>query len=149
MLEYYASGSANFDMTISDEIDYGGMITSSILKEKPRFGSLIGIAGDLTKETYSYVGFGGNEFGIVPVVRLNVANLIYTDITELNTISEQFTVFPNPATDVINLQFAKTQRNVLLKMIDINGRILFQKSVDFIQEKYPFQVNLPKVASGY
>jgi hypothetical protein len=34
-------------------------------------------------------------------------------------------------------------------MIDINGRILFQKSVDFIQEKYPFQVNLPKAAPGY
>ena len=107
------------------------------------------IAGDLTKETYSYVGFGGNVFGIVPVVRLNVGNLVTTNVEELNTLTEQFTVFPNPATDFINLQFANSQRNVLLKMIDINGRILFQKAVDFIQEKYPYQVNLPKVAPGY
>ena len=48
MLEYYASGTTNFEMTVSDEIDYGGMITASILKQKPRFGALIGIAGDLT-----------------------------------------------------------------------------------------------------
>jgi len=149
MLEYYASGTANFDMTISDEIDYGGMITASILKQKPRFGSLIGIAGDLTKETYSYVGFGGNEFGIVPVVRLNVANLIYTDITELNTISEQFTVFPNPAADFINLQFANNQRNVLLKLMDTNGRIFSQQSVDFIQGKNPIRFILPNVAPGF
>ena len=149
MLEYYASGTTNFEMTVSDEIDYGGMITASVLKQKSRFGSLIGIAGDLTKETYSYIGFGGNVYGIVPVVRLNVGNLVTTNVEELNTLTEQFTVFPNPATDFINLQFANSQRNVLLKMIDINGRILFQKSVDFIQEKYPFQVNLPKVAPGY
>ena len=78
-----------------------------------------------------------------------MGNLVTTNVEELNTLTEQFTVFPNPATDFINLQFANSQRNVLLKMIDINGRILFQKSVDFIQEKYPYQVNLPKVAPGY
>ena len=149
MLEYYASGTANFDMTVSDEIDYGGMITASILKQKPRFGALIGIAGDLTKETYSYVGFGGNVFGIVPVVRLNVANLIYTDIPELNTLTEQFTIFPNPASDYINLQFAENQKNVLLKFMDTNGRIFSQQTVDFIQGKNPFMFNLPNVAPGF
>jgi hypothetical protein len=149
MLEYYASGTANFDMTISDEIDYGGMITASILKEKPRYGSLLGIAGDLTKETYSYVGFSGNVFGIVPVVRLNVANLIYTDVAELNTLTDQFTVFPNPASDFINLQFGYNQRNVLLKFMDTNGRIFSQQSVDFIQGKTPIRFILPNVAPGF
>jgi len=149
MLEYYASGTANFDMTVSDEIDYGGMITASILKQKPRFGALIGIAGDLTKETYSYVGFGGNVFGIVPVVRLNVSNLISTSVEELNTLTEQFTVFPNPASDFVYLQFANDQKNINLKFIDANGRIFLQKSIDYIREKNPLMLNLPKVAPGF
>lgn len=149
MLEYYASGTANFDMTVSDEIDYGGMITASILKQKPRFGALIGIAGDLTKETYSYVGFGGNVFGIVPVVRLNVSNLISTSVEELNTLTEQFTVFPNPASDFVYLQFANDQKNINLKFIDANGRIFLQKSIDYIREKNPLMLTLPKVAPGF
>jgi hypothetical protein len=149
MLEYYASGTTNFEMTVSDEIDYGGMITASILKQKPRFGALIGIAGDLTKETYSYVGFGGNVFGIVPVVRLNVANLISTSVAELNTLTEQFTVFPNPAIDYVYLQFAKDQKNVNLKFSDVNGRIFSQQSMDYIREKDPFRLALPKVAPGF
>jgi hypothetical protein len=149
MLEYYASGTANFEMTVSDDIDYGGMITASIIKQKPRFGALIGIAGDLTKETYSYVGFGGNVFGIVPVVRMNVANLVSTDILELNTLTEQFTVFPNPASDLIHVQFADDQENVLLNFMDLNGKTLSRQSLNFIQGKYPIKMDIPNVAPGF
>jgi len=149
MLEYYASGTLDMRITISDDIDYAGMITASIIRQKPRFGAFLGVAGDLTKETYSYVGFRGNEFGIVPVVRMNVANLIYTDIPSLNTLTEQFTVFPNPAEESVFLQFAQDQRHAVLRLMDIQGRIVFQRMVNFIPGRNPFVVELPALTPGY
>jgi hypothetical protein len=45
-----------------------------------------------------------------------------------DVISSSFAVYPNPAIDFINLQFADIQHGISVSISDVNGRIIFSQS---------------------
>lgn len=114
----------------ADVNDYGAMVLNSQQQLRPRYGSMLGIAADLDNEPYSSVGFGRE---IVPVIRLNVTESpLISSQEEITLPSNTVLINPNPATDVLNteLAFAKNAKNVSIRMMDIQGRVVIARDLE-------------------
>ncbi|MBK6622770.1 MAG: T9SS type A sorting domain-containing protein [Saprospirales bacterium] len=119
------------DMGFSQDINYGGMISSSEQAGAPRYGSLLGVAGNLSEEPYSTVGFG---FDVVPVVRFS-----FGEPSSANDIllDGAFSVFPNPVSNEISLDmnFTEVMQDVTVQMFDLNGKLLGTKILDNVKQQ--------------
>lgn len=135
MLEYFASNSTdNLTFAGSDEFDYGAQVFASQLTGTPRYAGVLGINGDLTSEPYSTLGFGRN---IVPVVRMSITNTA-TSTEDLASLDNEFSVYPNPAKEEINLQLALQDQadNVVVRLMDLAGRTILQRDYQNIQREF-------------
>lgn len=140
MVEYYNDDQANFFMASSDQIDYGAMILANDSIDRPRYAAMLGVAGDLSTEPYSSLGFG---YDIVPVVRMTVGAQP-NSAKDLSKLENEFTVFPNPASDVVNLQLSlsKQAQTATVRLFDISGKMLQQFQYDNVQkDRYQYRVN--------
>ncbi len=152
MIEYYAVNNDNFFIAATDEIDYAAMILlnrDSLMR--PRYAGMLGVNGNLDEEPYSTVGFGdgtGNVYRIQPVVRMSVGAAL-TATKEVNLLDNKFNVFPNPTSDILNVQLNLDQqaKTANVRLYDLSGRMLQQWSYDNIQ-KERFQYNLQNLNSG-
>jgi hypothetical protein len=94
-----------------------------------------------------YIGFHHTS-GTTGAVRSLLVDTIATTSTILGTndaIASQFSVFPNPATNVINIANAE---NILVngvEIVDINGRTVKSVKFDNVSEA---QINISDLASG-
>ena len=57
-----------------------------------------------------------------------INNIVQSTDTQIEG-NESFLVYPNPATDIINLQFSKTEKRQV-QIFDINGRLVSESSSD-------------------
>ncbi len=148
MIEYITNDQVDYVFPIADYIDYGGMITLTNEEGAPRFGSMLGINGDLSTEPFSFVGFTGALFSRVPVARMNVG-ADPTSAEELNALASKFTVFPNPTTDVLNVQLGldKTAQSATVRIFDMAGKLVQQRQYDNVQQER-FQYNINNLSSG-
>ncbi len=146
MIEYFTDQTeVTLSLGASEEFDYGAQVFTSQLLGAARYSALLGVAGDLTTESYSSVGFGRD---IAPVVRLNVGTLV-TNTNNLASLSNEFSVFPNPTTDYINVFFdlEEVAREATVRVMDISGRTVLVREFDNVQRE-TVNLNLNNLAQG-
>lgn len=119
------------DMGFSQDVNYGGMISSSEQAGAPRYGSLLGVAGNLSEEPYSTVGFG---FDVVPVVRFSFGE---PSSAKDILLDGNFSVFPNPVSNEISLDmnFTEVMEDVTVQLFDLNGKLLGTKILDNVKQQ--------------
>ncbi len=128
MVEYSTLDQVDVEFVISKEIDYAAMIFFSEQMGDPRYAAMLGVNGDLSSERYSSIGFG-TEY--VPVVRLNLTDGDIIDKVANNlSFKNKLELSPNPADNVLSVEidFPETQKECVIKIFDINGRILKQEN---------------------
>ena len=124
VIEFIAEDETRVDFGASDAQDYSAMILNSAQLGAPRYAGMLGIAADLETEPLSSVGFGGD---FVPVVRLNIGSTpIFSAVTETLDASNQIKLFPNPASDQVqlNIELQKISSQVNIDLMDIQGRLI-------------------------
>lgn len=148
MIEYYADDANNFYIGATNEIDYSGMIVATDSLKKPRYAGMLGVNSNLAEEAYSTVGFDdgtgtNNGYRIQPVVRMSVGAAL-TSTKELNVLENKFKVFPNPTSDLLNVQLNldKPAQTAIVRLFDLSGKMLQQWKYDNIQkERLEYNVN--------
>lgn len=148
MLEYLAAdaGAPDVVFVAADDRDYNAQIfLSENILGNPRYGSLLGISGDLSTEPYSSVGFGRD---FVPVVRMSIVG-DPTSIKDLVNIENEFAVFPNPTTEYINLQLglAETADEAIVRIMDVSGKTILQRDYQNVQRE-TMTYNVSQLPSG-
>ncbi|MBV6428439.1 MAG: hypothetical protein KIPDCIKN_02966 [Haliscomenobacter sp.] len=140
MLEYYAPSvdGITLDALISTRYDYKAQYLLSLLTSNPRFTTMTGTAGDLTKDTYSPNGFSPLVGDYSYVIRWNISKSGgVTPTQDLPSIDDQTAVFPNPATDWVHIQFdLKAPAKVMtVEWIDATGRVLSSYRWENVQKE--------------
>ena len=148
MLEYRASDDlADLFYAAADNLDYSAMALNSDQQDRPRYSAFLGISGDLETEPYSSNGFGRD---IVPIVRLNVTDSpLISSQEDITLPSNTVLINPNPAQDVLNaeLAFAENAKNVSIRMMDVQGRIVLARDLENVSvSNQTFDIS--KLAAG-
>jgi hypothetical protein len=144
VVEYQTDVSGStITMGVSTAVDYGAMIFRSDLDGKPRYGSVLGILGNLADESYSSLGFG---YDFVPVARVSMVEISSVKDFQLNG---NLSVFPNPAnTEVaLNMEFNEMMKDVTIQLFDINGRLIDSRRMDNVT-KQQVSFNTSQLVSG-
>jgi lysyl endopeptidase len=70
-----------------------------------------------------------------------------TQIAEPSSSQNRLQIFPNPASNMVNINWVEPISSApeLISIIDISGKIVFQKRTF---ENYPIQLNLPNLVNG-
>lgn len=148
MLEYRAADAmSDLPFGSSDVNDYNAMVLNAAQQGRPRYGSMLGISGDLDTEPYSSVGFGREN---VPVVRFNVTETPLLSSQENILLPENTVVInPNPATDVLNaeLAFAENAKEVSIRMMDVQGRVILTRHLENVSVQNE-SFNISNLAAG-
>jgi Secretion system C-terminal sorting domain len=148
MVEYSTNDEVNFSLAVNASINYSPMTRNTYLLGMTRFGSFIGVNGDLDSEPFWRFVSAGNT--IVPVVRLNITRGDIVDNTS-NTLppENKLNISPNPTNSSLNIEIdlVESQKEATIKIYDLNGRVLTQKSYNNIKyEKINF--DLTKFVDG-
>jgi len=130
MLEYYApqADGVDLDALASYQFDYRAQVTLGLGTNKPRFTTMTGLAADLTQETYSPLGYSAFPGEYSYVLRWNISNDQTTPTRALSLIDDQVAVFPNPASDLLHVQFGLREpaAEVAAELLDVSGKRLAQ-----------------------
>lgn len=146
MLEFPSNGPTdNITFAAADDRDYGAQIFVSALNGTPRYGSLLGINGNLDSEPYSTLGFGTE---IVPVARMSITSTP-TSTKDLAKLDNEFTVFPVPATEKITLQLALKEQadKAVVRLMDVSGKTILQRDYQNVQKEF-ISYNVDKLPGG-
>ena len=138
MMEYYAPqvDGVDFDALVSDQFDYKAQYLLSAALNAPRYTTMTGLAGDLTQETFSPLGYSNFPGDYSYLIRWSISASIATPVRSLPAIEDQFAVFPNPADDLIHVQFAlrQTAQWAEATLCDLTGRVVARYSWEQIQQ---------------
>lgn len=148
MLEYYAEDEVDITFSASDAFDYSAMVFASQLLEQPRYGSMLGIAGDITSTDYGSLGFGRD---LVPVVRMHVGSDPRLDTNTDNILSDndKIEVFPNPAQELLNVAIIleETSKEAVVSILNVTGQQLQEKHFDTLKSEN-FQLDIADLPTG-
>jgi hypothetical protein len=64
---------------------------------------------------------------------------------EQNSINYNFKLFPNPATNLLNINFGSLQENISYELLSLSGQLIAQKSLMDIKE---MTIDLTSQVSG-
>ncbi len=146
-MEYLPTDQVDLFFGASGAYDFGAMVFRSDSLEAPRYAGMLGINADLTQEDFSSLGFGRN---LVPFVRWSVG-ADPTSSTKDNVLNDNniIKVTPNPANDVARLymQFENPQSTVNIKIVDIQGKVVYQNQSRDIKERN-MEIPVANLASG-
>ena len=111
------------EIGMSNAVDYSAQIFRSEELGAPRYASVLGIGANLDSEPYSSTGFGGD---FVPAISMSVGDPLTTSVSDLLDAGNTLEVFPNPATDYVNLQmdFVEPMEDVTVQLFDATGKLL-------------------------
>lgn len=146
MIEYYADDANNFFISATEDIDYAAMILlNRDSLNRPRYAAMLGVNSNLAEEAYSTLGFG---YDTQPIVRMSVGAAL-TSTKELSVLESKFNVFPNPTSDILNVQLNLDQpaQTATVRLFDLSGRMLQQWNYDNIQ-KERLEYNVNSLSSG-
>jgi len=109
--------------------------------------------GDADRGTWGFGPFGQGQainwytgWGFSPAIRMNFDQTV--GITSIQDVSN-FTVYPNPANTLLNVNVdLKTATNVDVNLIDINGKVVFSKSISDKILIYQDAISLIDFANG-
>jgi hypothetical protein len=125
----------------ADNYDYGAMILAAQENGKERFGSLLDVGLD---GEFSIIGFG---YDLVPVVRLEVVDM--TSVDNQLAADNKIELFPNPATDVVNLDIdlVNQAEQFEVRIVDMTGKVMRAYQYDNVQRDR-FTLNLQNLTTG-
>ncbi len=147
MLEYSTVDDVDFTMMASEAYDYGAQAFRSEELLTPRYGSMLGINGDLTTEPYGSTGFGRD---IVPVVRLGIGTEpLFLNTNDILSDDNKITVTPNPAETFINLNFdlVESHNDAIVRIMDVTGKVITERVYSNVQND-TFKYNVSNYAAG-
>jgi len=140
MLEYTAPDAlTDLWLAASDAFDYSAMVflNGPDILARPRFGSMLAI-GELSTAEYSSNGFGRD---LVPVVRLNTG--FVTGTKNPLGANNRVEVYPNPAQDVLNVDYDLEQMagNLNVRVLDLMGKVVLERQYNQVKkDKIEFNV---------
>jgi type IX secretion system substrate protein len=148
MLEYQTVDITDFVMMATDAYDYSAQVFRSEELGNPRYGSMLGVNGDLTTEPYSSLGFGRD---LSPVVRLSIGDEPITIIGVEDILSDdnKITVSPNPAESFINLNLdlVEAHDEAIIRIMDVAGKVITERVYSNVQND-TFNYNVSNYAAG-
>ena len=66
-----------------------------------------------------------------------------------SVLNDQFTVYPNPATDLVNIRFESTENSkIKIQLIDLTGRILNSREFTAVNGENLFSLPLTGLSKG-
>ncbi len=69
--------------------------------------------------------------------------------SEFNAVSDEIKLYPNPSRGVLFVHFAKAAKEVKkIQLLDVNGRILFEKALDFSAKTSDIKIITSSLSSG-
>jgi hypothetical protein len=91
---------------------------------------------------------GENECAIAPEEGTIVESKLVSSTTE--TLADMtMTVFPSPATDILNVAVtAESQKDLTLSLLTIDGKVMMDKKVK-VQDKGQYQINVSQLPAGF
>ena len=102
------------------------------------------------EQKFEIQGFSGTDFKANP--GLNIVTLFrtgkYTSILSEQAAAEVLSIYPQPATNRIQLISQEDITGALLKIVDNKGQVVEQITVENILPNVPFEINLEKFSSG-
>lgn len=131
MVQYAADDDVDMSLVASDVIDYGANIFRSDSLGKPRYAGVLDISNT---GTFSLVGFG---FDVVPLVYLHIGESpdLTTDARNILSPENKILVFPNPASERINVNVELVNRqDMTVQIYDMVGKVLFQQKYTGLQQ---------------
>lgn len=92
----------------------------------------------------------GGGFGADKILAISVQTSVNNASVEENEMNLNLSVFPNPATDVVNVKFgnAVADANVQLTVIDVAGRSVINKQYNVANAENYVSVNTADLANG-
>ncbi len=130
----YEMGPADYDFAgkISALYNYN-VITSSMRIATLGNGSAI-VQGDIDLLVGSMVAAAENgQFPPAPPTAIETPNF--------NQLNSFVTLYPNPAKELVNIEFTNTKGNTNIVVLDITGKILFDKNIDSSNGLYTLNVS--------
>ena len=131
VIEYNAGGSNTpFFIRACDTIDYSATWVVADSLQEPRFITALDIGNT---GTFSTSGFG---FNIVPVIRLNV-NEIISAVWEPTIEVQAFRLWPNPAKDEFTVYFDLNEqvKDLQIEVRETSGRSVITRKISDIKQK--------------
>jgi hypothetical protein len=128
-------------MTFDTRYDYGAMKMATRFAGKPRFASAlgIGVGGTLFLDPF------GTEY--TPVVRLTIGSLT-TDTKESLAAENKFSVYPNPASDMVNLGIDLTKASdITIRVTSVSGKLISEQTFDAVKNER-VELNVKGFAAG-
>lgn len=125
-----------FDVAITDGMTYGGAALKLVVNGQP--------------DEYDFVNFAGTGNASSSVAIFDNMNLKFTSSDELlsignDVVSSKFSIFPNPANDILNITNADNMLISGITVTDLHGRTIRNVSYDYMAN---VQVNVSDLASG-
>lgn len=143
LLQWIVTNEINFDKYIIESSDDGSNYQGR--------GSIPG-TGRTGELNYS---FNDSTLAIKTFYRLKMQDkdgrFEYSPVRIVNRNVKGFTanVFPNPGTDLLNLQVESESRsNATIRIIDLNGKILFERNIVVQKGTNYYNYSLPQMARG-
>ncbi len=114
-LQYTTEDATTMQIRAANRLDYTAAWFYSDSLQKPRYGSAIDPGND---------GTYGLVFTVMPIIRMHVLPVI-SSVKETPLPEAAFEVFPNPASDVVNLKLTLDKpQNIQIALFDQFGRTL-------------------------
>ena len=132
------------EMGMASSVDYGAMTFRTGLDGAPRYGSFLGVLGNLDEEAYSSLGFGTD---FLPTVGFTYKELSSTK--ELLLLNGNLSTFPNPANNEVTLDmdFNETMQDVTVQLFDLTGKLLETKTMENVKRQQT-SFNVSTLANG-
>ncbi len=128
-----------FFISASEEINYAAMSDQSDFEGLPKYVSIMKISTDDFFQT--------NPWGLlrIPFVQLVIDQ--NTPTKESEKRSETFTLFPNPASTIIEVVLDSPKNGVAIEIYDICGRLVLERQIDDINVSQ-FPINVSNLSNG-
>ena len=144
MLEFVTT-KKGIDMQVefSDDLPYEPMIYATGKIGRPRYTTVINYNGSNTSPWYMGTFRGDDLQQLTPLVRM-WSWPIKTDTKEPLSSNNKIELYPNPAQNTLNVSFdlEKVESAVLVRIIDMQGRILKERDYDNVQkDNIPFDIS--------
>ncbi|MBL4651074.1 MAG: T9SS type A sorting domain-containing protein [Aureispira sp.] len=97
-----------------------------------------------------FVDFQGSSTGQGTFVKTYIGQWTSIDNLQKDSPLEQFQVFPNPASDYVNITFSleQAQEDMQVQLRDVLGRLLFNTSINAVSGLNALELNVSDFASG-
>ena len=121
------------------EKDYANSITST--------GLVVGVAYSIDGDVQNPKGNGDGWIYKFKDSKNGMAAKTGDNLYETESVSSVF-AFPNPATDVLTLQFQEETAPVTILLSDVAGRIVYELSAVEIKDRLTYEIPVAKMPAG-